>query len=67
LDERAPSRRSRECRPILDGVLPLTIWRERVGLSQAALADAAGVNASYLNEIEQGKSPAASLQFATWP
>jgi DNA-binding XRE family transcriptional regulator len=42
---------------MLDGVLPVTIWRERAGLSQAALADAAGVNASYLNEIEQGKKP----------
>jgi DNA-binding XRE family transcriptional regulator len=46
-----------EVNRMLDGVLPVTIWRERAGLSQAALADAAGVNASYLNEIEQGKKP----------
>jgi DNA-binding XRE family transcriptional regulator len=42
---------------LLDGVSPVTIWRERAGLSQAALADAAAINASYLNEIEQGKKP----------
>jgi ribosome-binding protein aMBF1 (putative translation factor) len=41
---------------LLDGVLSATIGA-RAGLSQAGLADAAGVNASYLNEIEQGKKP----------
>ena len=42
---------------LLDGASPVTIWRERAGLSQATLAEAAGVNASYLNEIEQRKKP----------
>ena len=42
---------------LLDGISPVTIWRERAGLSQVALADASGVNAVYLNEIENGKKP----------
>ncbi len=39
------------------GVSPITIWRERAGLSGRALAAAAGVSPSYLAEIEAGKKP----------
>ena len=44
-------------RMVLDDVSALTIWRERTGLSQRALARAAGVSASYLAEIEGGRKP----------
>lgn len=40
-----------------DGVRPVTIWRERRGLTLGALAEAAGVSKSYLSEIESGKKP----------
>lgn len=44
-------------RIVLDDVAPLTIWRERAGLSQRALGVAAEVSPSYLAEIESGKKP----------
>ena len=44
-------------RIVLDDVAPLTIWRERAGMSQRALAAAAKVSPSYLAEIEVGKKP----------
>ena len=66
-EDRAAVERSRAERPIaytaaemdrlLDGISSLTIWRERAGLSQRALAAKAGVGASYLAEIEGGKKP----------
>jgi DNA-binding XRE family transcriptional regulator len=40
-----------------DGVSTVTIWREREGLTQRALATAAGISQSYLAEIERGKKP----------
>ena len=40
-----------------DGVSAVTIWREREGLTQRALAAAAGISQSYLAEIESGKKP----------
>lgn len=42
---------------LLEGVGPLRVWREKRGLSQRALADAAGVQPGYLAEIETGKKP----------
>ena len=48
---------SAEMDRLLDGVSSLTIWRERAGLSQRALATKAGIGASYLAEIEAGKKP----------
>jgi DNA-binding XRE family transcriptional regulator len=42
---------------LLDGESPLKIWRKKRGLSQRALADAAGVQPGYLAEIETGKKP----------
>ena len=44
-------------RVVHDGVSDVTIWRERAGLTQRALAEAAGVSPSYLAEIEGGKKP----------
>ena len=46
-----------------DDVSPLTIWRERAGLSGRALATRAGVSASYLTEIESGKKPGSPAAF----
>ena len=48
---------------MLDDVSPLTIWRERAGLSGRALATRAGVSASYLTEIESGKKPGSAAAF----
>jgi len=42
---------------MLDGTSPITIWRKRSGMTQRALAAAAGISASYLAEIETGKKP----------
>jgi ribosome-binding protein aMBF1 (putative translation factor) len=46
-----------ELRRILDDESPVKVWREKRGLSQRALAERAGVSASYLAEIETGKKP----------
>jgi len=42
---------------LLDGVAPLTIWRERAGLSQRQLALRAETIPSYVSELEAGKKP----------
>ena len=49
----------------LDDVAPLTIWRERAGLSQRALARAAKISPSYLAEIEAGKKPGSVAALAS--
>jgi DNA-binding XRE family transcriptional regulator len=46
-----------EAKRILAGESPVRIWREKRGLTQRALAQAAGMQAGYLNEIENGKKP----------
>lgn len=33
---------------------PLKIWRERLGISQAALADISGVNRTHISDVENG-------------
>ena len=48
---------SDELRRILDDESPVKVWRDKRGLSQRALAEKAGVSASYLAEIETGKKP----------
>ena len=40
---------------ILDGESPLRVWREYRGLTQQALADAAGVGKYYISQIELGR------------
>jgi DNA-binding XRE family transcriptional regulator len=42
----------------LDAPTPLSFWRKRRGLTQAALAKKAGVTQAYLSEIEGGKKEA---------
>ncbi|HEY7990286.1 MAG TPA: helix-turn-helix transcriptional regulator [Stellaceae bacterium] len=46
-----------ETKRMRTGVSPIRILRERRGLSQRAVADAAGISASYLTEIEIGAKP----------
>jgi len=42
-------------RRLVEGASPLTVWREYRGMSQEALATAAGVPVPLLMEIEAGK------------
>ena len=46
-----------EARRLLDGESPVRVWREKRGIQQRALAEAAEVAVSYLSEIEGGKKP----------
>ncbi|MCB8875433.1 helix-turn-helix domain-containing protein [Acidisoma silvae] len=46
-----------EAAKMLDGASPITIRRERAGMTQRALAQAADISPSYLAEIETGKKP----------
>jgi DNA-binding XRE family transcriptional regulator len=46
-----------EVEALLKGVSPLKVWRKKRGLTQRALAAAAGVQPGYLAEIEHGKKP----------
>jgi DNA-binding XRE family transcriptional regulator len=39
---------------ILDGTTPIRAWREYRGMSQKALAEAAGITSSYLSQLESG-------------
>ena len=40
---------------ILAGEMPIRVWREHRGMTAQALAEAAGIAASYLSQIETGK------------
>jgi DNA-binding XRE family transcriptional regulator len=40
---------------IIDGENPVKVWRKYRGLTQQELAQAAGISASYLSQIEAGK------------
>lgn len=42
---------------LLDGESPIVVWREHRGLTAKALAEAAGISAGYLSEIESGSKP----------
>ena len=42
---------------LLDGASPVKVWRGKRGLTQRALAEAAGVSVSYLCEIEKRSKP----------
>jgi transcriptional regulator with XRE-family HTH domain len=46
-----------EARRLLDGESAVRVWREKRGMTQRALAEAARVAVSYLAEIESGKKP----------
>ena len=43
---------------IADGEHPVRVWREYRGMRAGELATAAGIAASYLSDIENGKKPA---------
>jgi ribosome-binding protein aMBF1 (putative translation factor) len=40
---------------LLDGANPVRVWRENRGISRKQLAEATGVSAAYLSQIESGK------------
>jgi len=40
---------------IMDGENAVKVWREYRGMTQQQLAEAAGISASYLSQIESGK------------
>jgi len=40
---------------VLDDIPPLRAWRQHYGWTAAALAEAAGISAGYLSQIETGK------------
>lgn len=40
---------------VLDGLHPLTAWRKALGLTQAELAEKAGVRVATVSDIESGK------------
>jgi DNA-binding XRE family transcriptional regulator len=42
-----------ETRRLLNGVHPIVVWRDKRELTQAALAEAAGISPSHLSEIER--------------
>jgi DNA-binding XRE family transcriptional regulator len=42
-----------EMRRLLEGIHPISVWREKRGLTQAALAQAATVSPSHLSELER--------------
>lgn len=46
---------SDEVRELLAAPTPLSFWRKRRGLTQAALAEQVGVSQPYLAQIERGK------------
>jgi DNA-binding XRE family transcriptional regulator len=42
-------------RRLIEGDHPVAVWREHRGMTTAALAEAASISASYINEIEKKK------------
>jgi ribosome-binding protein aMBF1 (putative translation factor) len=40
---------------ILDGGNPVGVWREHRGMSRKRLAEASGLSASYLSQVESGR------------
>jgi DNA-binding XRE family transcriptional regulator len=50
---------------ILDGENPIKVWREFRGLTQAQLADAAGISKPYLSQIETGKRNGSTYVLST--
>jgi len=49
-----------QARRLLNGESPVRVWREKRGMKQRTLAEAAVVAVSYLAEIEGGKKPGSS-------
>ena len=44
---------------LLDGEIPVKVWREHRGLTARALAQVAGVSDVYLSQIKSGAKPGA--------
>jgi DNA-binding XRE family transcriptional regulator len=42
---------------LMEGEVPVRVWREHRGLSARALATKAGISTAYLSQIETGKKP----------
>lgn len=42
---------------LMAGESPVRVWREHRGMTGKALAESAGIAATYLSEIESGKKP----------
>jgi DNA-binding XRE family transcriptional regulator len=42
-------------RRLVDGESPIRVWREHRGLTQAALAGQAGLDKTYLSQLESGR------------
>lgn len=52
---------------LLAGESPVRIWREQRGMTQRALAEAAGVSPAYLSEIESGAKPGSAATLRAHP
>jgi DNA-binding XRE family transcriptional regulator len=52
-----------EAKRLLDGENPVRVWREKRGMTQRALADAAKMQPGYLSEIETGKKPGSLVAY----
>ncbi len=50
---------------MLDGENSVKVWREHRGLTQQALADAAGISTPYLSQIEAGKRTPTAKVYAS--
>jgi DNA-binding XRE family transcriptional regulator len=64
---RDPGLTAKEMRELLAAPTPLAFWRRKRGLTQASLAEAAGIKQNYLSDLETGKregSPAQWLRIA---
>lgn len=48
---------------LLDAPTPLSFWRKKRGLTQARMAEAAGISQPYYAEIEANKKPGDPLHF----
>lgn len=46
-----------EVKECLAAKSPLSFWRKKRGLTQAALAEASGVSQNFISEIESGQKP----------
>ncbi len=47
---------------VIEGEIPIRVWREYRGIKAVDLAKHAGVSAAYVSEIEHGKKPG-SIEF----
>jgi DNA-binding XRE family transcriptional regulator len=64
---RDPGLTASEMRKLLAATTPLAFWRRKRGVTQATLAEAAGIKQNYLSDLETGKregSPAQWLMLA---